>query len=203
MGASVTKKWLDDNNLVEVKPGVFEKKKNTSSILVTEKLTLKEITNRYPLSQNQINELKKATLRKISLCLFGTPMPKQSVRSTKTGHHYQPQKMVDKKKEYQWEIKKQLPEGFTPFENEVHVTKLHFVYPPLKKFHKEKGKMDAIRAGEIFYKNTKSDIDNIQKMIWDSLNGLVMKDDALIVSLNDVKKYYGVGGMIVIEMEGY
>jgi Holliday junction resolvase RusA-like endonuclease len=78
------------------------------------------------------------------------------------------------------------------------------MYPPLKAFHKEKGKMEAIRNGEIFYKNTKPDlIDNLKKLVFDSMAGIVLKDDSIIVTENDTAKYYGVGGCIIITLEGY
>lgn len=142
--------------------------------------------------------------RTITLNLFGIPMPKQSVRATTTGHFFQPQKTVDRTKDYIKQIKEQLPNGWLPFENEVHITKFHCIYPPLKAFHKIKGRMEAIRNGEIFYKNTRPDLcDNLHKLILDSLSGLAYKDDSIIVTENDSAKYYGPGGMIIIEMRGY
>ncbi len=143
-------------------------------------------------------------LRKLTLNLFGIPMPKQSVRATKDGHFFQPQKTVDRKKDYQRQIRKQLPEGFIRFEQRVHITKMHFVFPPLKGFHKIKGRMEALRSGEIFYKETKPDLpDNLKKLANDAMSEIVFKDDSIIVSEDNVKKYYGTGGMLVIEMEGY
>jgi len=99
------------------------------------------------------------------------------------------------------QIKEQLPKDFVPFSEIVFVTKLHFVFSPLKAFHKTKGKMDAIRNGEIFYKTTKPDIDNLSKMALDSIKDIVMVDDNLIVGISDMKKYYGVSGCIIIEVK--
>lgn len=155
-----------------------------------------------------------AKLRRLSLCLFGIPMPKQSVRGYATGRkndkgtlivdHFQPQKTVDRKKDYIRQIREQLPADFKMFETEVHVTKFHCVYPPLKAFSKVKGKMDAIRNGTTFYKNSRPDlIDNLKKLAFDSLGGLVIKDDSIIVTENNTAKYFGMGGMIIIELEGY
>ena len=63
--------------------------------------------------------------------------------------------------------------------------------------------MDAIRNGEIFYKNTKPDLpDNLKKLVNDAMSGLVYEDDSLIVTENDTAKYYGIGGCIIIELEG-
>lgn len=143
-------------------------------------------------------------MTKLSLKLFGIPMAKQSVRSTKTGHHYQPKDTVDRKENYINQIIEQLPKGFVPFEKEIHVTKFHCIYPPLKAFHKIKGRMDAIRDGKVFYKNTQPDlIDNLKKLVFDSMANIVFKNDGLIVTENNTAKYYGIGGAIIIEMEGY
>ena len=143
------------------------------------------------------------TFYKINLTLFGEPMAKQSVRIGKNGHAFQPQKKVNKVKDYQSQIRKQLPAGFKPFESCVFIKKLHFMFSPLKSFHKEKGKMDAIRAGRKYYKNSRPDMDNLQKLVLDSMSGLVFADDGIIVGFEDMKKYYGVGGCVIIELEGY
>ncbi len=151
-------------------------------------------------------------LRKLSLKLFGVPMPKQSVRSYATGKrtkkgiyivdHFQPQKTVDRNKDYIKQITEQLPVDFKPFEKRVHITKMHFVFPPLKEFSKKK--MNRIEAGEIIYKETRPDLpDNLKKLVNDSMSGIVYKDDNIIVSEDDVKKYYGTGGIILIDLEGY
>jgi len=149
----------------------------------------------------------ESDFRTITLNLFGEPMAKQSVRSAinkESGRvfHFQPQKYADRMKDYHRQIKEQLPPDFKPFTKEVHITKMHFVFQPLKAFHKVKGRMDALRAGEVLYKTTKPDCDNLFKLTWDSLSDVVFIDDALICSMNDVKKIYGTGGMIVIELKG-
>jgi Holliday junction resolvase RusA-like endonuclease len=163
--------------------------------------------------------------RKLSLNLFGVPMPKQSVRSFDTGKktstgkavigQYQPKDRDDRKKDYIEQIKNQLPKDFVPFETEVFVTKFHCIYPPLKSFQKIKGRMDAIREGAIFYKNTQPDlIDNLKKLVFDCLGKQKLKDgtwtaplvlgnDGIVVGEDNTRKYYGIGGAILIELEGY
>lgn len=140
--------------------------------------------------------------RRISLVLLGEPMPKQSVRSTKTGHHFQPKKHVDRAKDYKRQIANQLPTDFIPFSQEVHITKYHFVYAPLKAFQKQKGVMEKIRNGEMVMKLTAGDLDNLLKPVNDSMNDLVFKDDAIVHSIDGLKKYYGIGGCVIIEMIG-
>jgi len=156
---------------------------------------------------------EKECFRKITLNLFGEPMPKQSVRSyctkavdKKSGRHilahFQPKEMEVRTKDYIRQIKEQLPKDFVMFQEQVHVTKMHFVFAPLKGFSKKK--MDQIRDGEIIYKNTKPDMpDNLKKLVNDSMSGLVFKDDSIIVTEDNVKKYYGTGGMIILELSGW
>lgn len=142
--------------------------------------------------------------RKITLTLFGEPMPKQSVRATKSGDFFQPKKITDRFKFYQSEIRKQLPKDFKMFETCVFVRKMHFLYAPLKSFHKEKGKMEAIRNGKKFYKNSRPDLpDNLKKLVNDAMSEIVFRDDSIIVAEDDIKKYYSIGGCVIIELEGY
>lgn len=165
-----------------------------------------DVSHVYKMTGQMILPHIESNWRTLKLKLFGIPMAKQSVRSfIKNGKimHFQPKEMVERVKDYQRQIKEQLPPGFKMFEKEVHITKMHFVYPPLKAFHKIKGRMEAIRDGEIFYKTSSGDLpDNLKKLPNDSMNGLVFKDDSIIVTENDTAKYFGTGGMIIIEMRG-
>ena len=156
---------------------------------------LKKDNKEYPLNPNE-------EFRKISLVLLGEPMPKQSVRSTKTGHHFQPKKYLDREKDYRRQIKEQLPKDFNMFTEEVQIVKMHFIYAPLKGFQKIKGMMERIRSGELIKKTTKPDCDNLCKISFDSMSELVFKDDALIHSIDGLRKYYGTGGCLIIEMIG-
>ena len=163
------------------------------------------------LSKKDIDDFKKTIIilkktneefRKISLVLLGEPMPKQSVRSTKTGHHFQPKKYLDREKDYRRQIKEQLPKDFNMFTEEVQIVKMHFIYAPLKGFQKIKGMMERIRSGELIKKTTKPDVDNLCKISFDSMSELVFKDDALIHSVDGLRKYYGTGGCLIIELIG-
>lgn len=162
-------------------------------------------TQQKPLIDPQPQPLNN--MRTVKICLFGEPMPKQSVRQGRTPSgkiiFFQPTKMKNRVKDYQKQIKDQLPKDWVPFSEEVHVTKLHFVFAPLKGFSKVKGKMDAIRDGKRFYKTTKPDLmDNLKKLPFDAMSGLVYEDDGLVCTETDVAKYYGIGGCIIIELTG-
>ena len=193
-------------------------KKKTGNAVASNKIAYHEESGKFPsigLGDAKLHVIgslfptESPTMRKVTLNLFGIPMPKQGHKSfyngkLKTMKHYQPTKITERVNDYKFQIKNQLPSDFKIFEHEVHIRKWHFIYPPLKSFHKIKGRMEALRNGEIFYKNTRADlIDNVKKLVADSMSGLVYVDDALIVTENDTAKYYGIGGAIIIELEGW
>src|ERR1044072_2270145 len=148
-------------------------------------------------------------LRRVSIKLFGVPMPKQSVRAYATGRKnadtgslivdtFQPKKMTARVTDYRKQLQEQLPADFQMFTRRVHIRKLHFVYPPLKSF--SKALMNRIAGGEIVFKESKPHLpDNLKKLPLDAMSGIVCKDDSIIVSEDDVKKYYGSGGIILID----
>jgi len=77
--------------------------------------------------------------------------------------------------------------------------------------------MEDLKAGtKIYFKDTKPDLDNLEKMVWDSMQaekaekdvvnamtGLVYDNDAQIVSKNGIFKRWGIRPGVIIEMEGY
>lgn len=239
MAGNPTESDLSKMGLVEISPGVFGKpakphpakkmvnhlhdphpkthlltgtlpdsEKTAMQILIADPLAKTGFRHTY----NIANIESPTQLRRLSLCLFGEPMPKQSVRSFATGRknakgtlivdHFQPAKMGQRVKDYQRQIREQLPPEFEMFAKIVHIRKMHFVFCPLKSF--SKNKMDRIAVGEIFYKATRPDLpDNLKKLVNDAMSELVYKDDGIIVSEDNVKKYYGTGGCIIIELEGY
>lgn len=60
--------------------------------------------------------------------------------------------------------------------------------------------MQAIKSGEE-YPCKKPDLDNIAKIILDSLNGIAYKDDSQVVELNISKKYTEDEERIEFELE--
>lgn len=132
----------------------------------------------------------------MKIVVEGIPMAKQSARfriaKNKTGKDfimsYQKKELKDNETNSRYDIKHQLPKDFIPYANIPLQLELTFVYPPLKSW--TKAKMKQLENGEVIYKTTKPDNDNLQKNIADILNGLVYTDDAL-VSISVVKKIYG------------
>jgi Holliday junction resolvase RusA-like endonuclease len=137
--------------------------------------------------------------REIKIVIKGEPIAKQSVRSAmlrnRAGNmfvqHYTDPKKKKAADYITLQIKAQLPRNFKMFTQYVHVVQNHMIFSCLKSFSKEKIK--RIEAGEIIYKNTRPDIiDNLKKMIFDCMSGVVYKDDGIIISEDNVKKYYGI-----------
>lgn len=117
-------------------------------------------------------------------------------------HAYTDSTLVTKTKEYQTMIKAQLPNDFKPFENEVHILSLDFVFTPLKSFSDKK--LKAIESSAIVYKNTRPDqVDNLKKLPFDAMNGLIYKDDSIVVNEQNIRKYYGVNPGVFIKLKGF
>lgn len=171
----------------------------------------------------------------------GDPMPKQSARFTvsrygngpkkgepiifenrKTGKpdvmikSYQDAKITNTAKMLQLQIIVQLKgQRFTKFRGAIFVTRMEFIFKVSK--NAPKYMIDDLKAGtKIYFKDTKPDLDNLEKMVWDAMQsekmekevanamtGLVYDNDAQIVSKNGVFKRWGIIPGIIIEMEGY
>ncbi|MEE6129140.1 RusA family crossover junction endodeoxyribonuclease [Chryseobacterium arthrosphaerae] len=143
---------------------------------------------------------------KISLRILGIPQPKQSVRSrvakTKTGktfvQHYQTNEIKRNEKNLAFDVKSQLPADFIPFTKALKA-KVLYVFPPLKGF--TKAKLNALTAGSLIYKDTKPDLqDNLNKGLFDALEGIVYIKDSLICKV-ECEKVYGHTPRIEIEFE--
>lgn len=93
--------------------------------------------------------------------------------------------------------------GFKPFDKDVHISKLECMFLAPKSMSKKEQEM--IKTGEyIIFKDTKPDIDNIMKLIWDAFQkaGVTM-NDSRVVSLNGVFKRYTLDTPgIIIELYG-
>ena len=147
-------------------------------------------------SMNSIPSSINKACKSITLFIPGIPQPKQSARFKliKTPERsfigsYQTKKIKDNEKNIRSAVISQLPEGFLPFKNGIVITQLHYSFPPLKSFSK---KITArIEAGELIDKTTKPDLtDNLNKGVFDALQGLLYANDSQICGLNDCKKFY-------------
>ncbi len=140
---------------------------------------------------------------KLRFEITGEPRPKQSARFYHTGKFiksYQTQTVKNEESNVKMQVIAQLPAGFTITQNAIRVTKLHYVFSPLKKMRKSD--LKAIEAGELVYKATKPDLtDNLNKGVFDALQGIIYTNDSQIISLDNVKKIYGLRPRVEIELE--
>lgn len=143
----------------------------------------------------------------IKMIIPGIPKPKQSARfriaKFGTGKQfiqsYQPKEIVEEERSIRLVIKEQLPKDFVILKGEVVVTKLHYVFPPLSNFSQRL--RNEISAGKIIYKTTKPDLtDNLNKGLFDAMQGIIFLNDSQICELNNVKKFYGYDPRTEIEL---
>jgi len=139
------------------------------------------------------------------IIIYGDPKAKQSAKFAKIGkfiNSYQPKSVVQNEKNIRAQVLEQLPEDFRPFTENVIVTKLHFVFSPLKGFSKKKLKL--IEDGALIYKNTKPDLtDNLSKSLFDAMEGIVYDNDSRIVAMDNLKKYYGFRPRIELDISEF
>lgn len=145
---------------------------------------------------------------KLNLIIPGIPQPKQSVRArivhAASGKSfvqtYQKKEVKENERNIKLMIIDQLPMGFVPFSKGIKINKLHYVFPPTSSL--KRSEMRSIIAGEIVHKTTKPDLtDNLNKGLFDAMQGIVFLNDSQVCEMNDVKKYYGTTPRIEIEIE--
>lgn len=114
------------------------------------------------------------------------PYPKQRPRFV-NGHAYTPQETQDYERTIrQMVMLRMVTDRIEPYQKWCSL-KITFRYAHLKKRKP--------------YHNTKPDIDNLLKAIFDALNGLCYRDDAIILRV-EASKEYGDRDEILISMEG-
>ena len=130
---------------------------------------------------------------------------------------YQDAKITNTSKLLQLQILKQLKatESFTKFRGAIFVTRMEFIFKVSK--NAPQYMLNDLKEGNmIYFKETKPDLDNLEKMVWDAMQaekaekdivnamtGLVYDNDAQIVSKNGVFKRWGMVPGLILELEGY
>jgi Holliday junction resolvase RusA-like endonuclease len=102
--------------------------------------------------------------------------------------HYQPKKIKHEERNIRWAINAQLPKNFTPIDVAFEVT-IIFVFSALKSF--KSAEKEAIQQGNLLIKDTKPDVDNLIKMIFDAMQQVVFLNDARAYRLTEITKAYG------------
>ena len=130
----------------------------------------------------------------LQLKILGIPKPKQSARfsSVRIGNKnivrsYQKKEVKDNERNIQFDIKKQLPKGFVPYDCALQV-EVKFVFPPPSVFSKKK--VAQLESGVKFYKTTKPDLtDNLMKALFDAMEGIIYVNDSRICKVESEKVY--------------
>lgn len=127
--------------------------------------------------------------------ILGKPMAKARPRLSKSGFAYTPAKTVNYENLVRYTFQREFPLHI-PFENnlEVYITAI-FEIP---KSYSKKKKKELLETHDNY--NHKPDVDNISKIILDSLNGIAYKDDSLITILH-VNKEYGLQPKVIVEIK--
>lgn len=172
--------------------------------------------------------------------IYGDPMPKQSARFMVTRHmngdnkgepvvfinkrtgkkdviikSYQDAKITNTVKLLREQIKRQIKDtGFVKFRGAIFITKMEFIFQVSK--NAPKYMINDLKAGtKIYFKETKPDLDNLEKLILDAMEtekmekgsmeamtGLIYDNDAQIVLKTGVFKRWGIIPGVIINMEG-
>ena len=144
-------------------------------------------------------------------------MNKRTLKNDVMIKSYQDAKITNTSKLLQLQILKQLKatDSFTKFRGAIFVTRMEFIFKVSK--NAPKYMLNDLKEGNmIYFKETKPDLDNLEKMVWDAMQaekaekdivnamtGLVYDNDAQIVSKNGVFKRWGLRPGVIVEMEGY
>jgi Holliday junction resolvase RusA-like endonuclease len=122
----------------------------------------------------------------MKIIIPGIPKPKQSARfrnvKSKTGKKdfimsYQAKSVKDNANNIGNVALSQLPLGFVPYDCAI-VAKVTFVFPVLSSWNKIT--KQAFENGQVMFKTSKPDVDNLLKSLFDGLNGIVFTDDSRI-----------------------
>ena len=116
----------------------------------------------------------------IQLNIPGNPKPQARPRLGKSGV-YNPSKKH--KASAQWSIATQYSEK--PLEEPVEILLEFYFSAPVSS---SKKKQNEMYHGDIPY-TKKPDVDNLIKLTLDAMNGIVFKDDSLVVKITAVKRY--------------
>lgn len=134
----------------------------------------------------------------IKIIIPGTPVPKQSARfriTEKKGgkqfiQSYQTSDIKLQKQKIQYLLKSQLPKGFEPFDCPLHVEVEYLFELPKSATKAQKEIVEGDFILSTAWKHTKPDLtDNLNKGLFDAMDGIVYVNDSRICSMSAVKYY--------------
>ena len=116
---------------------------------------------------------------------------------TRTGHSYQPNKIIDYKDAIEEMVRVQLPDHFCiiPKGTPIAINVLHYQFEIPVSWSKKK-------KAEAKWMTSRPDLhDNLNKALFDALEGVVWENDHNVVLIRELKKTYGETNKITIEIE--
>lgn len=126
--------------------------------------------------------------------ILGIPIPKQSfrfaIKENKVGvqyvSKYQSAEVVQDAKYIVSQLAEQLPPNFKLWDKGIMI-RIQYVFPVPNAFSQKK--IALMRNGKLYYKTTKPDLDNLDKQLFDSMEGKVFVNDSQICSRYSEKIY--------------
>jgi Holliday junction resolvase RusA-like endonuclease len=127
--------------------------------------------------------------------ILGKPVAKARPRLNKFGYTYTPEKTVNYENLVRYTFQSEFP-NHKPFE-EVIEASITAIFEVPKSYSKKKTK-ELLETHNNY--NHKPDLDNIAKIILDSLNGIAYRDDSQVTILH-LNKEYGEQAKVVVELK--
>ena len=125
----------------------------------------------------------------LAITVPGAPIAKKRPRFARRGKFvqtYNPQESEEGR--WLWEAKQQFPPGWEPLRRPVKVSAQFFL--PRPKSHYGTGKnAGKLKGSAPLLHTNKPDVDNLQKWVFDCLNGLAWEDDCCVVQVFASKEF--------------
>lgn len=131
----------------------------------------------------------------IKFVVLGKPVAKARPRMTRQGFAYTPQKTVNYENLVRYTFQSEFP-SHEPFLGLIEAN-ITCIFDIPKSYSKKKTK-ELLETHNNY--NHKPDLDNIAKIILDSLNGIAYKDDSQVTILH-INKEYGNQAKVIVELE--
>lgn len=131
----------------------------------------------------------------IKFVVLGKPVAKARPRMTRQGFAYTPQKTVNYENLIKLSFQSEFP-SHEPFLGLIEAN-ITCIFDIPKSYSKKKTK-ELLETHNNY--NHKPDLDNIAKIILDSLNGIAYKDDSQVTILH-INKEYGNQAKVIVELE--